>query len=260
MIKDNLTIVASSAKDLSRNPLGIIALFIVLVYGFACLLFGFSAETLIPEERTPIIWFIIFFPVLVLFLFGWLVSKHHDKLYSPKDYRDDSAFLQTLNSSYLSKQTSSFDNDEAIKELMQHGMGFEIVSQQEKRIEKDLNEKGLDFSNNTSKVLIRHLAVAQMINWFEDHYKAIFGSQITLLRRLQGDTEGLTLNEVNNYFTNVKNENSEVYKNWNTEQYLAFLKESNLIEESQEKIYLTNSGKEFLKILSGSGYTEQKAL
>ena len=35
-MSENMTKFAKTAKDLSRNPLGIIALFIVLVYGFAC--------------------------------------------------------------------------------------------------------------------------------------------------------------------------------------------------------------------------------
>ena len=93
---DSLSTFVKSAKDLSRNPLGIIALFIVLVYGFACLLFGFSANQLQSQEKLPLIWFVVLFPVLVLVLFGWLVSRHHNKLYAPSDYRDDKSFLSTL--------------------------------------------------------------------------------------------------------------------------------------------------------------------
>jgi sugar phosphate permease len=33
-----------SAQGLSRNPLGIIALFLVLIYGFAALVVGFSSQ------------------------------------------------------------------------------------------------------------------------------------------------------------------------------------------------------------------------
>lgn len=85
------------AKKLSVNPLGIIALFIVLVYGIAALLLGVSAGTLQPFERLPIIWFLVIFPPIVLFTFAWLVSKHHGKLYAPRDFSDSTQFLQTLN-------------------------------------------------------------------------------------------------------------------------------------------------------------------
>lgn len=92
MIRDVSPFV-SSARNLARNPLGIIALFIVLVYAFASLVVGFSSK-LTPPERLPVIWFLILFPALVLVIFAWLVSRHHAKLYSPADYREDAAFIE----------------------------------------------------------------------------------------------------------------------------------------------------------------------
>ena len=83
-------------KDYAHNPLGIVAMFISLIYGFAALLLGLSADKLTANERTPLIWFIIFFPCLILIVFYRLVTKHHGKLYSPSDYREDSSFLETI--------------------------------------------------------------------------------------------------------------------------------------------------------------------
>lgn len=80
------------ARDLARNPLGIVALFIVLVYGFAALVTG--ASPLSPSERLPLIWFLVSFPVLVLAVFGWLVSQHSDKLFAPSDFKNDEDFLR----------------------------------------------------------------------------------------------------------------------------------------------------------------------
>ena len=51
------------AQGLAKNPLGIIALFIVLIYGFACLVVGASSH-LETGERTPIIWFMVIFLLL----------------------------------------------------------------------------------------------------------------------------------------------------------------------------------------------------
>ncbi len=81
------------ATGLAKNPLGIIALFIVLIYGFASLVVGLS-DNLIAGERIIIIWFLVIFPCFVLAVFGWLVSRHHTKLYAPSDYRADQAFIQ----------------------------------------------------------------------------------------------------------------------------------------------------------------------
>ncbi|MBF0269294.1 MAG: hypothetical protein HQL44_11955 [Alphaproteobacteria bacterium] len=81
------------AQGLAKNPLGIIALFIVLIYGFACLVVGASSY-LQAAERMPIIWFMVLFPAVVLGVFAWLVSTHHRKLYAPSDFKNEAHFLE----------------------------------------------------------------------------------------------------------------------------------------------------------------------
>lgn len=58
----------SSLKDLVRNPLGTVALFISLIYGVASLLLGATASYLPPDERIWLIKFVIFFPLVVLWV------------------------------------------------------------------------------------------------------------------------------------------------------------------------------------------------
>lgn len=89
----NLSTFGSTAQGLSRNPLGIIALFIVLIYGFAALTLVVNSK-LGEVERVMLVIFLIIFPILVLILFGWLVSEHHEKLYAPGDFRSDEIFLK----------------------------------------------------------------------------------------------------------------------------------------------------------------------
>ena len=88
--------ILKGTKDFTRNPLGIIALFISLIYGFASLLLGNAAEKLESIERWPIILFIVVFPFVVLLVFYKLVTKHHIKLYSPSDFKTDDSFLQAM--------------------------------------------------------------------------------------------------------------------------------------------------------------------
>ena len=45
----------NTATKLSRNPLGIIALFIVLVYGIAGLVLGVSGESLVESHKTVLV-------------------------------------------------------------------------------------------------------------------------------------------------------------------------------------------------------------
>ena len=84
-----------TATGLSRNPLGIIALFIVLVYGFAALVTAFPGS-LQAADRTPLVYFLVTFPVVVLAVFAWLVSQHANKLYGPSDYKDENNFVTVV--------------------------------------------------------------------------------------------------------------------------------------------------------------------
>ena len=95
MIADQLKDFGSAAIKLSRSPLGIIALFILLAYGFACLVVGASG-LLNETHRTIMVWFVVSFPVVVLILFSWLVCKHHTKLYSPSDYKNEDNFIKSM--------------------------------------------------------------------------------------------------------------------------------------------------------------------
>lgn len=102
------------AKDLSKNPLGIIALFLFLTYAFASLIVGCS-DKLSMYERIPLIWFLVLFPLVVLVIFYLLVSRHHTKLYAPSDYRDDSSFLETSEKIQILKEVSEKTENEEIK-------------------------------------------------------------------------------------------------------------------------------------------------
>lgn len=79
------------APSLARNPLGIVALALVLVYALASVVtFGTALDT---QLRAPLVWFLVVYPVLVLGVFAWLIAKHPNRLYAPTDFRNDDAFL-----------------------------------------------------------------------------------------------------------------------------------------------------------------------
>lgn len=82
------------ATKLSRNPLGIIALLIVLVYGIA----GFVAtsDSFQPAERVTLVVFMVLFPLIVLIALYKLVTKHHDKLYAPSDFSNEDNFVKLI--------------------------------------------------------------------------------------------------------------------------------------------------------------------
>lgn len=86
----------STAKSLSTAPLGIVALFQVLVYAIACLAIGSGNCSFIENPWHPWVLFLAIFPLAVLVLFFILVAWHHEKLYPPNAFKDQSHFLQTF--------------------------------------------------------------------------------------------------------------------------------------------------------------------
>ncbi len=85
----------NTLKDYLRNPLGIIALFATICYMIAGLVFSIGLDKLNgPGERLPFIWFIIIFPVVLFAVFVVLVWFHHEKLYSPSDFKDEANFVK----------------------------------------------------------------------------------------------------------------------------------------------------------------------
>lgn len=85
----------SGALGFTKNPLGIIGLFVVLIYGLAVVVAGFSPE-LTNLQRWVMIALVASFPPCVLWTFYRLVTKHHAKLYAPADWRNEENFLRAM--------------------------------------------------------------------------------------------------------------------------------------------------------------------
>jgi len=82
----------NTAVKLSQGPLGIIALFIVLIHGFASLVLGL-ANDIAESHRSILVWFLVLFPVGVFAVFAWLVTNHHGNLYPPQAFRNEQHFF-----------------------------------------------------------------------------------------------------------------------------------------------------------------------
>jgi len=83
--RGDLVTMGSTARDLARSPLGVIALFIVLIYSIATMFMGLAAANFPDSLRAPLVWFVVLFPVMVLAVFTWLVICYPINLYGPSD-------------------------------------------------------------------------------------------------------------------------------------------------------------------------------
>ena len=128
--------IEESATKLSRNPLGIIALFILLIYGFATLLFGFVGNTFTEAQKWWFVIFLVIFPVLVLFVFAYLVINHHQKLYAPSDYRDEKNFF-----GYSSPKEQEEKIEKEAKELLENSEPDDNKASSKKQIIQSFAER-----------------------------------------------------------------------------------------------------------------------
>ena len=84
----------SAAAAVVRNPLSVIAMFVLLVEAIATVtLIQVRAEAAIA---VPLVWFIVLFPTLIALLFFGTLWWGHQFLYSPMEYRSDESFLTAM--------------------------------------------------------------------------------------------------------------------------------------------------------------------
>ena len=88
---------------LTRNPLGILALFIFFMHSISTL--AIWSDQLSMDQRNILVWFVVLYPCLVLATFFRLVAYHHEKLYAPNDFQKDSSFLKTVRMSVSDQKT-----------------------------------------------------------------------------------------------------------------------------------------------------------
>lgn len=164
-------------KDLVKNPIGIIALFISLIYAFANLLLGATAGTLDHSERFPLIVFIVLFPVVVLGVFYLLVTKHHGKLYAPGDYKDDKSFLRTLTQEErelkLEKEAQEVQDaqKEAREEIQASGNGQANVQPGETEAQTPVQEKPQSVQRTSDIRSEIQLVESLVVSKFESEFK-----------------------------------------------------------------------------------------
>lgn len=143
-------------KEYIGNPLGVIALFVLLIYGFACLVLGVGAGGLESSHKTILIYFLVLFPVVILISFVYLVTKHSYKLYAPKDYKDEENYMETLD--FIQMEMRS---NQKIKLLLQEEV---------EKVNKDEDTVG----NSTGQAKVEVASAIEEINNNQLEYARIY--------------------------------------------------------------------------------------
>jgi len=146
-----------------------------------------------------------------------------------------------------------------VKELLDRIGTSRVITDLESKIREELQNRGLNVKDDAAVVLLRHLAGTQLLLEFERIHSVIFGSQIFLLKELNKLPDGISEAEVFAHFLNVKNRFPETFKEWNGDQYLAFLYGRYLIVKNPDNnVRITELGNEYLTWITRNGLREDK--
>lgn len=108
----------------TRNPLGIIGLFIVLIYGIAGWTTNAASTVLSKHQLSLLLIFLVVFPFVILFVFYQLVTKHTSRLYEPRQYPNN----ETLHNAYgLSRSEQKAKIDAEVEVIGQSGTSAEMA-------------------------------------------------------------------------------------------------------------------------------------
>lgn len=120
---------------------------------------------------------------------------------------------------------------------------------QEAALAADLEEFKIKDDKKRVAMLQRCLAISLTNAEFYRIHSLIYGAQLDLLLSMLGSNAALPIGDVKSRFDQRKATLPEFYKNVEFKEWLDFLLNCRLIEATNEKVDLTQRGKDYLKFL-----------
>jgi hypothetical protein len=131
-----------------------------------------------------------------------------------------------------------------------YGGTTDIVVEQISLVEAHLNRLRMPLgTEDTARVLVRHLAVTQLLYRAEALFRQIFGSQIATLRRLN-ESPGREA-DLRPYYESARAESTAFYGDYSFESWLSFLVQQGCVlkREGPDEYHITIWGQRFLEFL-----------
>ena len=147
--------------------------------------------------------------------------------------------------------------------IAEYGSEFSNVREErEQLIRRDLQDLGLSETDpKTTALLIRHLAVTQLLHAAEQIYRVIFGSQIGVLKALNtAPSRQCDRSVIEEYYSGAKAIFPELQQ-YPLDKYIGYLVKQNLIKPADpagSSYQITQIGKAFLKWMVDMGLREDK--
>jgi len=152
------------------------------------------------------------------------------------------------------KQESVQEKTPSPEELMKSS-DDPLLSGHKKQILRSLESVGTD-PKAREEALVRRLAWSEQALWFENTYWLIYGSQLGILKALNGyRTVGASKEQVKEIYDEAVRRYPKLAE-YSFDIYLAFLLQNVLIAEKDGRLYITPIGTAFLNYIVSTGKSE----
>ena len=131
-----------------------------------------------------------------------------------------------------------------------------VQQEQEKLIRDTLKEKAVDDNDDKIDILVRELAKQQINYNFLYMYSIIYGSEVILLENLNSLAHGLSKAEIEGLIVIVKEKFPERLNTKDIDDFLSTLISNMLVVYIEDRIQISETGREFLIWLSKNGLSK----
>ena len=131
-----------------------------------------------------------------------------------------------------------------------------VVAKQMQTIRDDPRLAALTDSQAREQALIQALAESQMTAFFERIHGTIWASQMALLRRLNAGPQGDTAENLRYFYDAAAAVWPTMFETYPFEQYLGFLSASMLATPEEDRVVITDLGRDYLKHVATAGLLE----
>ncbi len=133
-----------------------------------------------------------------------------------------------------------------------------LIRETEDGITSDLRQRNL-LGAEGIPVLVRILATMQLAFGFEETYRLIWGSQLSLLSYLNTQADGQPTEALRPFYTLAAGQYPEAYDGYSFEAWLGFLRDQVLVRGDGGRLRMTVRGREFLTYLTRMGRSHNRA-
>lgn len=146
------------------------------------------------------------------------------------------------------------DTTASSTEKLMKALDNPALQEGEDLINETLRKAGIKEGPEREKLLIRYLAATNLALTFERIDSVIWGSQIYILEHLNESRLGVSKEKIKAaYYDDAVEKWPPFFANYSYDNYLGFLKDSNLVLEKDRYLFITKLGVEFLQYLARIG-------